>query len=342
MAPNTKPSLTPTSNKKQTATPPPATTAPPMVSTKRSDDVKIKCYLMFEASNLAHPIYQLAAELPLNVKEIIAAFVARLGQRTKAKLNITRTLEYSKYLNLFDDVQCEDIENDYEDLGPSGNCPMCNKTIDAPYNYVEVSIGKSTNMIFSLKLAEHLLNDHGGNISFPPQFVSFVFQRFFTNLAIIKPISEMTKEELIAELINSRRDYSSLAAEVALLKQKIEQPAKIDAKAIGLAMAGELTINADGDLVEATEPAARDEDEELWREVREEVGDITATKSGEGNSPSTALVPIDNAEATPPAPAAVVDDDGDADDEELASDGDDSGDDGNADGEEIVTDDDDV
>lgn len=195
-------------------------TPAPLVSSKRNDDVKIKNYFMFEKANLSSPLHNLANEVPATLRAIIAGFAVHVAQKlNRVKLNITRTLDYSQYIPAFKDIQCEDIENDYEDLGQAGSCPLCHKTIDAPYYYVEIAISKGVNMIISLKLLEHLLNDH--NFSVPPQFAAFVFNKYFSNLPIIKPLSEMDRDELITEVTSARKATEFLVHEMSIMKEEL-------------------------------------------------------------------------------------------------------------------------
>jgi hypothetical protein len=195
-------------------------TPAPLVSSKRNDDVKIKNYFMFEKANLSSPLHNLANEVPATLRAIIAGFVVHIAQKlNRVKLDITRTLIYAQHISAFTDIQCEDIENDYEDLGQAGCCPLCRKTIDAPYYYAEISISKGVNMIISLKLLEHLLNHH--NFSVPPQFAAFVFSKYFSNLPIIKPLNEMDRDELIIEVTSARKANDFLAHEMALMKAEL-------------------------------------------------------------------------------------------------------------------------
>jgi hypothetical protein len=289
-------------------------TPAPLVSSKRNDDVKIKNYFMFEKANLTSPLHNLANEVPITLRAIIAGFAVHVAQKlNRVKLNITRTLDYSQYIPAFNDIQCEDIENDYEDLGQAGSCPLCHKTIDAPYYYTEIAISKGVNVIISLKLLEHLLNDH--NFSVPPQFAAFVFNKYFSNLPIIKPLSEMDRDELIIEVTSARKANDFLAHEMALMKAEL------------ISIKGSLVANV-GVAVTPEEYVSSPPIKEMLLDV------VNGSLVHEDPNPTVAVLPVavevgdtegfksDDVEDRTSSDDGPDDTDGDADDEISEEDGD--------------------
>lgn len=295
-------------------------TPAPLVSSKRNDDIKVKNYFMFEKANLSSPLHNLANEVPITLRGIIAGFTVHVAQKlNRVKLNISRTLDYSQYISSFADIQCEDIENDYEDLGQNGCCPLCRKSIDAPYYYAEIAISKGVNMIISLKLLEHLLNDH--NFSVPPQFAAFVFNKYFSNLPIIKPLSEMDREELIAEVVICRKANDFLANEMALMKAEL------------ISIKGSLVANI-GVPVTPEEYASNPPIKEMLLDV------VNGSIVHEDSNPTVAILPVavevGNTEESKSDDAL---DTGDADDEDVTDDEEDGEESSDVDGNTVEEDD---
>jgi hypothetical protein len=319
----------------------PAITAPvttAMVSAKRNDEVKVKTYFLFEkGTNEANTLHNSAMELPCDVRNIFASFAANIASRIKARATFHNTVQPA-YAKIFDGISCEEMENDYEDLAENAACPLCGKMIDAPYNYVEVVLGKNLNMVFSLRLFVHLLNEH--DFSIPSHFASFVFGKFFSGIPIVKLPHEMTRDELLDEVRIARAANESLTEEVAKMSRQLSiivgslackdpsaliQEISIDPATGTIAPAGnDAAAGVEPAAVVVTNPPAVVKD--IWEEVKKEVGNTGDSKSDDGDDSVDDTVTEKPTEDVDDADDDADDEDeGEADEssqEEEASDGD--------------------
>lgn len=189
------------------------------VGNRRNPDIKLKHYYGFDKENLNHPIYSLSVDVPAPLRDIFMGFIHSLALRIKAKIYLNKRYNCTAYSDMFDSVTCGELENDYEDLGGIGVCPLCHKPVEGPYYYVEFELSKSVHAIISLKLVEHLFNEH--NVNMPPQLASMVYGKYFGSLPIIKPIEEMDTEELIREVKAGRSRNEQLAGELMSIRSEL-------------------------------------------------------------------------------------------------------------------------
>jgi len=269
----------------------PVTTS--MVSAKRNDDVKVKTYFLFEAKPGSTELHNSAMDMPADIRNILASFALNIALRIKAKIVFNHSIQ-PIYVKMFDDVACEEMENDYEDLAENAACPLCGMMIDAPYNYVEVVIGKNLNMVFSLRLLTHLLNEHEFNV--PGQFASLVFSKFFNAIPVIKLPTEMTREELLDEVNTARAANESLAEAVSKLQDQLTTLMNTKAHVAKPEEPKEITIDLKTGMIAepitSTPPSVSQiiplaTAETIWDEVKKEVGDPAAMKSGDDGDDST-------------------------------------------------------
>jgi hypothetical protein len=300
--------------------PAPVTTS--MVSAKRNDDVKVKTYFLFEAKQGSSELHNSAMDMPRDVRNILASFALNIALRIKAKIVFNHSI-HPIFDRMFNDVPCEEMENDYEDLAENAACPLCGMMIDAPYNYVEVVIGKNLNMVFSLRLLVHLLNEH--EFSVPGQFASLVFSKFFNAIPVIKLPTEMTREELLDEINTARAANESLAEAVSKMQEQLA--ALMNTKA-PVAKPEEITIDLKTGMIAepiTTAPPSVSPvvplivAETIWDEVKKEVGDPAASKSGDDGDDSADEETTDEA-ATEDTGDADEDDDSDSDESEGEAD----------------------